>query len=126
MSKILVDELIDTPLVQPFMVEHTLKIASIRPVLYVHNVPAGDFSIGLYHNDVNIKSYEFTSASAKAAINTTDNYFWLYLALPGDCNLTAGTYEFRLEAEGYTYAAKDYSEYPYAFRIVEYVDKELV
>lgn len=145
MSTLVVDQLTGDPLEQEITLDTDLDIAGFKPVVMLSGMPAGSFSFNFYSGATLIKSYTFTAASVQAAIATSNNYFWAHLALPGDLRLTKGTYTIKLEATGYTYAENsfvswvkdwqklrpkttgtpsDFTEYPYAYNLIEYVPRE--
>lgn len=146
MTTLAVDQLITT-FSQPITVDREIKVAGIRARLYVHDIPDGTFYFNVYKGVLKIKSYSFTSLSAKAAIDTAYNFFWLDLALPGHLHLTDGEYTIKLEPFMYSFSndswlglakeyenpygkvignPKDFSEYPYAIKLIEYRERELI
>jgi hypothetical protein len=141
----LVGEQLDATLTQSITTTRPLQLAGIRPSLYVHNVPAGTFYFRVYSGATLIKEYSFTSASAKTAVGTAHNYFWVDLPLTGALGLDVGTYSIKFESSGYTISESayivwlkdwaklrenalgtpsDFTEYPYAFNLIEYGARE--
>jgi hypothetical protein len=142
---VLVGDQLGETLEQEFVLNRDHYLAGIRQSLYFHNLPAGTFYFRIYKDEVLLKEYSFTAASAKAAIGTPHNYFWVDLALEGACRLIAGTYIMKLESTGYTsgYTSgviwlKDwqkvrsdcydtpanFTEHPFSFNLIEYRERE--
>jgi hypothetical protein len=145
MTTLVADQLGSDPLEQAIVLYRDHDLAGIRPSLYFHNLPAGTFYLRIYQDGVSIKEYTFTSASARAAIGTPHNYFWVDLALSGRCRLSSGEYIIKLESTGYTssYSSavmwlKDwtslrsdcidtvvnFTEHPFSFNLIEYRERE--
>ena len=145
MTTLAADQLI-TVLEQPITVDRDLSLAGIRPRLYFHNMPEGTFYFNFYKGALKIKSYSFTSLTAREAIDSMDSYFWIDLALPGALNLGAGEYTIKLESFMYSFSSsswvglvkdytdvfgkvignpEDFSEYPYAIKLIEYKEREV-
>lgn len=145
MSRLIVDELI-TSLVQEFKVKTPMTLAAIRPWIYCHDNPVGNFSLSLYRDGNLLKSFSFNTTELKTALNVTEPYFHGRYAIPTTpFFLNRGTYELRFTASGYIYEenkfigwCKDinpncdvygpndnYTSNPYSFTLIEYRNREL-
>ncbi len=104
--KIVVDELIST-LSQELIVtdEKRIIVNSIRPYLYMHNAPAGTFTLTLNDETGALVSKSFTSAEIKSDMETTDNYGYIYKTLIFDekIQLTKKNYTLELSSSGYSF-----------------------
>ncbi len=61
--------------------EKRIIVNSIRPYLYMHNAPAGTFTLTLNDEAGALVSKSFTSAEIKSDMETTDNYGYIYKTL---------------------------------------------
>lgn len=79
-------------------------IGSIAPYLYMHNAPAGTFTLSIKSGAITVFSQSFTSASIKASLGTTNDYAHVfYPVVPTNpLHLERGTYSFELSASGYS------------------------
>lgn len=145
MSRLIVDELI-TELVQEFKVSSPINLASIRPWIYSHNNPSGNFNLSLYRDGNLLKSFPFTNSELKIALNVTEAYFHgRYAIASTPFILNRGTYELKLSASGYVYDTNsflgwckdlnpncevygvndNYTSNPYSFTLISYKNREL-
>ena len=78
-------------------------IGSIAPYLYMHNSPAGAFTLSIKSGATTVFSQSFSSNDIKASLNTTDNYAHVfYPVVPSSpLHLERGTYSVELSASGY-------------------------
>lgn len=144
MSTIIVDELITT-LEQEFKVVTPINLCAIRPWVYSHNDPTGNFSLSIYRGVSLVKSFSFNVASLKTALNVTQPYFHGRYAIPiTPFVLPRGTYNLILNSSGYTYDTnsffgwckdinptcktygeiENYTSNPYSFTLIEYKNRE--
>lgn len=122
-------------------------LEEIKTYLYMHNSPAGTFTVTLYRNDVELASKSFTSADIKASLNTDNNYIHVFYPLDfGFTPLSKGTYKIKLTSSGYTFSESAYlawikefesiyqefssaiplvTDYPYSFRLIMNTNREL-
>lgn len=146
MSTLLVDELI-TELVQPFKLLKKTHALSFRAHLYVHDMPAGVFRLRLMKGSDQIFSRTFTSETLREEFGGSESYFHIYFTFFTQRKiLDRGEYSLILDHTDYVYDAnkfigwcKDYrgvfgsfdtsqvsfTEYPYAYRIIERRAREL-
>jgi hypothetical protein len=144
MTRIAADQLV-TNLSQTIYVYRDMSLAGLRVKLYFHNLPDGTFYLNIYKGAEKIKSFPFDSLVAKQKIDTPYSYFWIDMALASNFNLPQGEYSLVLESWGYTFSGEsflgwvkdfdpfgdvigepsDFSEYPFNYRLIEYVDREL-
>lgn len=102
-------------LFQDFALEHTFNlksqsryhVQSVAPYIYMHNAPAGTFTMSIYDvsDDALVFAQEFDSNDIKAAISTVNNYAHVfYPVIPeSKLKLNAGTYRAELTSTDYTY-----------------------
>lgn len=111
MTKLVVDEL-KTTLSQTMTVDHEKRIliAGIRPYIYMHNSPAGTFTLSIKDGGVTVASKDFTSTEIKSDLSTSDNYAHLFKRLVFDnpAQLTSKEYELELSASGYSFSESGY------------------
>lgn len=144
MSRLVVDELITT-LEQPITVNRSIYVATVKPHLYCHNNPPGNFSLNIYGGSGLIKSFSFTSNDIKSACGLSEAYFHAYYAISmTPFLLPRGTYTIKLEATGYSFdpssfmgwckdinpignvdgSPENYTENPFSFTLIEYQPRE--
>jgi len=109
--KLVVSELITT-LSQTVTItgEERLSFASIRPYIYMHNAPAGTFTLSVKSGAATLISKSFTSSEIKSDLTTTDDYAHLWKALIFDnpFQLGKGEYELELSSSGYSFSNTSY------------------
>lgn len=109
--KLVVDEL-KTTLSQTFTLnnEGRSTIAGVRPYIYMHNAPAGTFTIKIKSGGNTLISQTFTSAEIKSNLSTSDNYahIWKALIFDDPIQLGKGDYELELSTAGYSYSGASY------------------
>lgn len=76
MSTLLIETIESGGLEQEYRLalETRYNIGSIIPYLYMHNAPAGVFTLEVLVNAVSVFSQTFTSASIKASLPTVNDY----------------------------------------------------
>jgi len=86
------------------------NIGALIPYIYMHNAPAGTFTIELIKSSVTIFSNTFTSVDLKASLGTTDNYAHVfYPIVPTDTvQIERGIYTVKLSSSGYTYNSSSF------------------
>lgn len=103
MSNLLVDR-INTSLEQEITVDITKRahLAAIIPYLYLHNSPAGTFTLDFKKGADVLYSYSFTSNNVKFLMNITDDYAHVfYPIIPGILvPLESGSYSVKITASG--------------------------
>lgn len=79
-------------------------IGSVAPYLYMHNAPAGTFTLSIKSGSTTVFSQSFTSASIKASLDTSDNYAHVFYPIvpTNPLHLERGTYSVEIGASGYT------------------------
>ena len=111
MTTLVLDELITT-ISQTMTVDHEkrIQIAGIRPYIYMHNAPAGTFTLSIKDGATTLASKDFTSAEIKSDLSTTDNYahLWKRLVFDNPIQLTKKEYEIELSASGYSFSESGY------------------
>ena len=109
--KLVIDELI-TSLSQTFTVEYNsrLTIEAIRPYIYMHNAPAGTFTLAVKSGGTELFSKSFTSSDIKSDLSTSDNYahIWKALTFNDPAQIENGEYELELSASGYSFSNSSY------------------
>lgn len=104
MTTLLVEPLKDT-LEQRFRLklDRRYVLASLLPYLYLHNAPAGTFTLSLLKDEFTVFSHEFTSQDVKDSLNTDNNYLHVFFPVVPINPLILGPCDFtmRLEAEDY-------------------------
>lgn len=80
------------------------QIASVLPYLYMHNAPAGTFTVSIEADYGTAASKTFDCDDIKAALNTTDDFAHVFYPVVFDdpVQLDAGTYSLKLSASGYS------------------------
>jgi len=104
MTTLVVEEL-KTTLSQDFKLNLNQRaiISAVRPYIYMHNAPAGTFTLSIKQSSTTLWSQNFTSQAIKDALETTDNYAHIKLnLLPDYLKLSKGTYTAELSSSGYT------------------------
>jgi len=86
------------------------KINGIRPYIYMHNAPAGTFTLTVKQGVVTLSSIDFDSAEIKSDLSTSDNFAHLdkLLIPPNGLILAGGSYDFILSSTGYTFSEASY------------------
>ena len=111
MSTILNEQLVTT-LEQPiaYLSGERAHIAAFYPYLLLFNSPAGTFTFSLLSGATVLFSQEFTSASIKAAVSTTNDYVHTFHPIvPTDLiQLESGDYIVKISATGYTATDSSY------------------
>ena len=111
MTKLVVDELFTT-LSQTFTLtkNNRFDIAAIRPYIYMHNAPAGTFTLTVKSGVTALFSKTFTSAEIKSDLSTANNYvhIWKAVTFADPSHLEAGEYELELSSAAYTYSRTSY------------------
>lgn len=111
MTKLIVDEL-KTTLSQTVTIDHEKRylIAAVRPYIYMHNAPAGTFTLSIKDGGTPVASKTFTSAEIKSDLSTTDNYahLWKVIQFDDPVQLTSKEYELELSHSGYTFSPSSY------------------
>jgi len=105
MTTLLIETLYDQ-LEQEFTLsnEERYSIGCISPYLYMHNAPAGTFTLSIISGATTVFSQSFTSNDIKTATYLTDDYAHVFFPIVpvNPLQLDAGTYKIRLSASGYT------------------------
>ena len=111
MTTLVLDEL-DTTLSQDFTINlnRRYSIEGIRPYIYMHNAPAGTFTLSVKDGVTTLASQTFDSAEIKSDLSTADNYahVWKRLVFDNPFQLSLGTYTLELSSAGYTFAESAY------------------
>ena len=111
MTKLVVDELLTT-LSQTFTLTKNMRftVEAIRPYIYMHNTPAGTFTVAVKSGGTELFSKTFTSAEIKSDLETTDNYahIWKGIVFSNPAHIENGQYELELSSSGYTYSDTSY------------------
>ena len=111
MTTLVLDELITT-LSQDFTINlnRRYSIEGIRPYIYMHNAPAGTFTLSLKEGVTTLVSQTFDSAEIKSDLSTSDNFahIWKRLVFSTPFQLSKGTYTLELSSSGYTFAESAY------------------
>ncbi len=109
--KIIVEPL-ETTLTQTvnFTVRKRRKIRSVRPYIYMHNAPAGTFSLKVKSGTTVLETLTFTSAQIKSDLSTSDNFAHIDISLIPSTGLMLefGSIDFELSATGYTFSESSY------------------
>lgn len=110
MSTLVIEELI-TELSQQIRMKLDTRshIASLAPYIYMHNAPAGTFTLSITGTGVNF-SKSFTCADIKAALNTTNNYAHVFMPVVplSPLYLKRDIYTVKLSASGYTFSESSF------------------
>lgn len=109
MSKIVVDELINT-LTQSITLnqDRIMHIEALKIRLYMYNAPSGTFTLSVKLGATTLSSQSFTSADIKSDLSTSNNYALIDKLLLFDLPLKKGTYSLELSASGYTYSQNSF------------------
>lgn len=101
---ILILEVLDFQLELPFSVTSTKRqyIEEIKPYLYMHNAPSGNFKLELISDSQVLSSFDFDSNYIKEKLGTSDNYAHVYIPIPIKCPIEKGSYSIKLTATNYT------------------------
>lgn len=147
MTTLVVDELL-TSFTQPIRFKQRMLVASIKLHLYLHNMPAGNFSFIVEKEGDSYAAFNFSSNSLRASFGGTKNYLHVFspFVFSTPTVFDRGDYVFRLTQTGYNYSTtsflgwcKDFggvfggisdpnagfTDYPYSFRIIEMKPREL-
>lgn len=110
MSTLLVDPLITTLEKTVYFSYGRTQIACISPYLYIHNAPAGTFTLLLEGDNSEEITISFTAAEVLASVDAVGNYAHvLYPLIPLlPAQVERGTYVIRLISSGYTYSEGSY------------------
>jgi len=102
----LVCQTLDAPLIQEIRLSQDVRycIGSIAPYLYMHNAPAGTFTLAIKRGSETAFSASFTSADIKASLATANNFAHVFFPIvPSEpLHLDRDTYLVELSATGYT------------------------
>jgi hypothetical protein len=111
MTTLVVEELRST-LTQEFTINLTRRysVAAIRPFIYMHNAPAGTFTLTVKKDSTSLVSKTFTSAEIKTNLSTTDNYayLWKVIEFANPLHLEKGTFTIELSSADYTFSTASY------------------
>ena len=111
MTTLAVDEL-TTTLSQDFTINlnRRYSIEGIRPYIYMHNAPAGTFTLSVKDGVTTLASQTFDSAEIKSDLSTSDNYahLWKRLVFDNPFQISKGTYTLELSSSGYTFSESNY------------------
>ncbi len=108
MTTLLVEPLITT-LSQDFNLKNDTRysIGAFIPYIYMHNAPAGTFTLSIIKSAVTVFSQSFDCTDIKTSLTTTDNYahvFYPVIPVP-DIQLDKGLYTAEISSSGYTYSS---------------------
>lgn len=112
MTTIVVEEF-RTTLVQDFTWGRSPRahVTAVRPYLYLHNTPAGTFTMAVLNaSSTVLASQTFTAQDVYDGLSTTDDYSHAFfrVAFANKIHLPAGDYKLRLSASGYSFAESSY------------------
>lgn len=124
------------------------QVGGFKIYLYMHNSPAGTFTVNLKSGLNTLASKSFNSDDIKTSLDTIDSYAHVFYPIVFDENviLEKGSYDIELTASGYTFSdsayigwIKEYDiynefetlpisqlDYPYGFRILTIDNRELI
>ena len=93
-----------------FNLQKRYLFKGIRPYIYMHNSPAGIFTISIKSGGDTLASETFTSAEIKTELSTSDIYahLWKILTFSAPLQLGKGEYELELSSSGYTFSQSSY------------------
>jgi hypothetical protein len=140
-TTLVIDELI-TELDQPVKIEKKIIAESIRLHLYFHNLPSGSFNFEIHKESGLYRSFPFNSSQVRSLFDGTKDFFHVYLSfgIGEKLILDRGNYHFKITQSGYDFSPSsfvgwckdfqgyfgrisdenaEFTEYPYAFRIIE-------
>ena len=107
MSKLVISDL-KTTLTQRIRLSLATRytIGGIYPWIYVHNMPAGTFTLEVISGGTTVASDSFTALEIKQASGSTGNYLmsWHPVLFSAPLQLDAGLFDVRLSATGYTFS----------------------
>lgn len=111
MTTLVVEELNDT-LTQNFTIDLNRRyfVTGIRPYIYMHNSPAGTFTLSIKEGATTHASKDFTSAEIKSDLSTSDGFahIWKALVFSSPLMLSKGSYSLVLSHAGYTFSETSY------------------
>jgi hypothetical protein len=111
MTKLVVEELKATLSQTVTLTEQKrFLIEAVRPYIYMHNAPAGTFTIKIRQSGNELASKDFTSSEIKSDLSTTDNYahLWKVIRFDNPIQLDRDEYEIELSSTGYTFSNSSY------------------
>lgn len=77
--------------------------------IYIHNAPAGTFTVSVKDGATTLVSQSFTSADFQADLETTDVYAYGWKPITfSNTPLKNGVYSVELSASGYSYSGSSY------------------
>lgn len=123
-------------------------LGGLKIKVLMYNAPSGTFTISLKSGATTLHSEDFTSASIKTDLSTSNNYAWIWKAFQftNPIPLASGVYTLELSSSGYTFSDSSYlgwisdyesdyqrqtdtpsndGENPQAFQLFEYRDNKL-
>lgn len=109
--KLLVEELLAVTLSQTITVNKRIIVDSIRPRLYLHDDPAGTFTLSIKQGATTLGSKSLTMADIKTNAGFADNQFhhgFFRFQFANQVVLNPGTYTVELSSSGYTFAEASY------------------
>ena len=105
MTTLVINEL-STTLEQSIRLSKSVRyqVAAILPYIYMHNSPAGTFTISVLRGVTVVGAKTFTSDEIKAELNTTVNFAHVFHPVIFDSPffLDAGVYTIKLSHSGYS------------------------
>ena len=111
MTTLVLDEL-KTTLEQNITIDlkRRYDVAAIRPYIYMHNAPAGIFTLSIKTDTETLASQDFTSAEIKTDLSTSDNYahIWKVIQFNDPVFLLDDDYILELSSSGYTFSESAY------------------
>lgn len=123
----MVEEL-HTQISQEFTVENNkrYKLEAIIPHLYVHDTPAGTFTLTLYKDVTSIFSKSFTVSDIRTSLSTSDDFIHVFYPIipASDVYIEAGDYQLLLTKSGYTYSDSNYLGWCRNFETQDYIDDQ--
>lgn len=103
MSTLLIETLNLEPLEQEFTLKLNTRyvVGAIIPYLYMHNAPAGTFTLSILVNEVSVFSQDFTCDDIKASLDSINDYAHVfYPIVPATpLILEKGNFKVRLSAD---------------------------
>jgi hypothetical protein len=105
-------ETLKTELEQEIRLENyeRYNIGAIIPYLYLHNAPAGTFTLEIISGATSLFSQSFTSNDIKLSLETVNNYAHVFYPIVPliPIQLNAGTYKIKLSSSGYTVSGNSF------------------
>jgi hypothetical protein len=102
----LVVQKLDNELIQDFRLklDERYNVGGIYPYIYMHNAPAGTFTIQIIKGVTVLASKSFDCDDIKSALDTTDNYAHSFhpVLFDSPTQLGRGLYSLRLSSSGYS------------------------